>query len=279
MDFTSSATDGISNSLATVDYTASLTATCSYSDGTTGTCALPDGSISYEIDGADQGGNVMSVSSAASNCTGAVEADDRRRLQCHVGHLWGSVALGYLREFMTASVTQTVEVQVVAPVDMASGLTYSTYDNVGPTGLNDCTMASAADWIETTYGTVPSDQDIIDAYWGSRERVQRRSGRWIDTRPALLDGANTGIDNTFLTDVPVDPSDVETNLDDQYVLIASMTLPDGDPYGQTGGGHMWVVVGYSDYGPMIVSWGREFQISWSDFDAWETRDMGMGTAS
>ena len=48
MDFTSSATDGLSNSL-TVDYTASLTATCSYFDGTTGTCALPDGSVSYEL--------------------------------------------------------------------------------------------------------------------------------------------------------------------------------------------------------------------------------------
>jgi hypothetical protein len=279
MDFTSSATDGISNSL-TVDYTASLTATCSYSDGTTKTCALPDGTVSYEIDGADQGGNVMSVSSAASNCTGAV-GDSTTADGCSV--TWGTYGDQWLSatyaSSTTAPVTQTVEVQVVAPVDMASGLTYSTYDNVGPTGLDDCTMASVADWIETTYGTVPSDQDIIDAYWAAENEFNHGEDVGLTPDQLFSYWTNAGIDSTFLTDVPIDPSDVETNLDDQYVLIASMTLPDGDPYGQTGGGHMWVVVGYSDYGPMIVSWGQEFQISWSDFDAWETGIWGMGTTS
>jgi hypothetical protein len=58
-----------------------------------------------------------------------------------------------------------------------------------------------------------------------------------------------------------------------------MNLPDDSPYGQTGGGHMWIVVGYSDYGPMVVSWGQEFQVSWSDFDAWETGIWSIGTTS
>jgi hypothetical protein len=42
---------------------------------------------------------------------------------------------------------------------------------------------------------------------------------------------------------------------------------------------MWIVVGYSDYGPMVVSWGQEFQVSWSDFDAWETGIWSIGTTS
>jgi len=280
MDFTSSATDGLSNSL-TVDYTASLTATCSYFDGTTGTCALPDGSVSYELDGADQGGNVMSSSSAASNCTGAVggstTADGCNVTWATYGDQWLSATYA---SSTTTSVTQTIEVQVVAPVDMASGLTYSTYDNVGLTGLDDCTMASVADWIETTLGTVPSDQDTVDAYWAAENEFNGGVDMGLSPDQLFYYWTNTGIDGTYLAgDNPVDPGDVETNLDDQYVLMAAVNLPDGFSDGQTGGGHMWIVVGYSDYGPMVVSWGQEFQISWSDFDAWETGIWSIGTTS
>jgi hypothetical protein len=280
MDFTSSATDGLSNSL-TVDYTASLTATCSYFDGTTGTCALPDGSVSYELDGADQGGNVMSSSSAASNCTGAVggstTADGCNVTWATYGDQWLSATYA---SSTTTSVTQTIEVQVVAPVDMASGLTYSTYDNVGLTGLDDCTMASVADWIETTLGTVPSDQDTVDAYWAAENEFNGGVDMGLSPDQLFYYWTNTGIDGTYLAgDNPVDPGDVETNLDDQYVLMAAVNLPDGFSDGQASGGHMWIVVGYSDYGPMIVSWGQEFQISWSDFDAWETGIWSIGTTS
>ncbi len=280
MDFASSATDGISNSL-TVDYTASLTATCSYSDGTTGTCALPDGNVSYEIDGADQGGNVMSSSSAASNCTGAVGGSTTAD-GCNV--TWGTYGDQWLSatyaSSTTTSVTQTVEVQVVAPVDMASGLTYSTYDNVGPTALNDCTIASVADWIETTLGTAPSDQDTVDAYWAAENEFNGGVDMGLSPDQLFYYWTNTGIDGTYLAgDNPVDPGDVETNLDDQYVLMAAVNLPDGFSDGQASGGHMWIVVGYSDYGPMIVSWGQEFQISWSDFDVWETGIWSIGTTS
>lgn len=79
--------------------------------------------------------------------------------------------------------------------------------------------------------------------------------------------------------VPIDASDIETNLSNNYVLIADETLQDGYPYGQTGGGHFWVVVGYSDYGPMIVTWGQEIQISWSDFGSWTTGVWGIGVSS
>jgi hypothetical protein len=61
--------------------------------------------------------------------------------------------------------------------------------------------------------------------------------------------------------------------------MAAENLPDGFPYGQDGGGHFWIVVGYSDYGPMIVTWGQEIQISWSEFDAWTTGIWGIGVSS
>lgn len=41
-------------------------------------------------------------------------------------------------------------------------------------------------------------------------------------------------------------------LSNQYVLMAAENLPPGFPPGgdAVGGGHMWLVVGYSDYGPI-----------------------------
>jgi hypothetical protein len=42
---------------------------------------------------------------------------------------------------------------------------------------------------------------------------------------------------------------------------------------------MWIVVGYSDYGPMIVTWGQEVQICWAEFDSWTTGIWGIGVSS
>ena len=94
--------------------------------------------------------------------------------------------------------------------------------------------------------------------------------------------SDSGIDGTLLTadnPVPIDTGDVETNLSDQYVLMAAESRPDGFPPGQTGGGHMWIVVGYSDYGPMSVTWGQEVQICWAEFDSWTTGIWGIGVSS
>ena len=76
-------------------------------------------------------------------------------------------------------------------------------------------------------------------------------------------------------------SEVESMLSTRYVLMAAENLPPGFPPGggAVGGGHMWLVVGYSDYGPMIVSWGQEFQISWAQFNSWTTGVWSIGATS
>jgi hypothetical protein len=72
---------------------------------------------------------------------------------------------------------------------------------------------------------------------------------------------------------------VESELSDGYVLLSSATLPAGYPLGDgQGGGHFWIIVGYSSYGPMIVSWGQEVQISWADFDSWTTGVWALGAS-
>ncbi|MGA3354848.1 MAG: hypothetical protein ABSD85_16950 [Acidimicrobiales bacterium] len=282
MEFTSSATAGISTSLV-VDYDASLTATCSYSDGSTAPCALPSGTLSWEIDGEDAGGNVTYLSSQLTNCTANVGGSTTES-GCDV--TWSTYGDQWLTATYSSpsasSIAQTLEVQVTAPVDYGSGLSYSTYGNVGPSAIDDCTMASVADWIETTLGTVPSDQDTIAAYWAAENEFNGGDDVGLTTDELFSYWTDSEIDGTDLTadnPVSIDESDVETDLSDNYVLMASENLPDGDPYGQSGGGHMWIVVGYSDYGPMIVTWGQEIQISWSDFDSWTTGIWGIGVSS
>ena len=89
-----------------------------------------------------------------------------------------------------------------------------------------------------------------------------------------------GIDGTTLTAVdPVALGSVESELSDRYILLSTVNLPAGYPLGDgQGGGHMWLLVGYSDYGPMIVTWGQELQISWADFDAWTTGVWAVGAS-
>jgi len=281
MDLASSAQNGSSSSLA-VDYTASLTATCTYSDGTSGACAVPTGTVSYEFDGVDNGGNYTYLSSAASNCTTAV-GGTTNVAGCNV--TWDTYGDQWITADYTSSstptVSQTVGVEIVAPVDLAAGNSYSTYGNAGTGAVDDCTMATVADWIETTFGTAPSDQSTVSAYWAAEDEYNGGADVGLTSNQFFTFWTNTGIDGTYLTanDPVTGQSAVESALSNQYVLIATENLPPAFAGNTVGGGHMWLVVGYSDYGPMIVSWGQEFQISWAEFNSWTTGVWSIGATS
>jgi hypothetical protein len=179
---------------------------------------------------------------------------------------------------------QSVEVEIVAPVDLAAGNSYSTYGNVGLGAVNDCTMASVADWIATTFGTAPSDQSTVSTYWAAESKYNGGADVGLTSDQLFTFWANTGIDGTYLTgenSVTSSTSKVESALSNRYVLMAAENLPPDFPPGggAVGGGHMWLVVGYSDYGPMIVSWGQEFQISWAQFNSWTTGVWSIGATS
>ena len=228
------------------------------------------------------------LSSPISNCTaavgGSVPGDG-----CDV--TWSTYGDQWFRATYTSpsasSVAQTIEVQVVAPVDLGSGLSYSTYGNAGPGAIGDCTMASVADWIETTFvaaGTIPSDQDTIAAYWSAEDVYNGGADVGLNWPDLTAYWANDGIDGTYLTAAnPVSGSSaVETNLSSRYVLLTTVWLTPGE-FGSsataTDGAHQWLIVGYSTHGPMIVTWGQEFQISWSEFDSMTTGVWSIGVSS
>lgn len=270
LSLTSNAAAGVSSSLI-VQYLGSLSATCTYSNGTSAPCAVPDGTLSFEVDGADVGGNVTYSSSDITGCTAAVGGDE---LGAYCNLEWAT----YGDEWITASYTtpgqspisQTIEVDVEAPVDLAAGRTYSNYQNAGPGAIGDCTMAAVGDWIETTSGTAPSEASIVGAYWSAEDQYNAGADVGLTVSQLFSYWTSDGIAGSYLTadqSVTTDAA-VEADLSDGTVLIDSLVLPPGFPPGTDGGGHMWIVVGYSSYGPMVVTWGQEVQIPWADFNAW-----------
>jgi hypothetical protein len=42
---------------------------------------------------------------------------------------------------------------------------------------------------------------------------------------------------------------------------------------------MWIVTGYSGYGPMVVTWGQEIQLSWAAFNSWTTGVWSVSVTS
>jgi hypothetical protein len=283
MTLSSNATNSIANS-TTVDYSEALAATCTYSNDTTAPCSIPSGVVSYEIDGADAPVGNFTYLSSSTDCVQDVGSSITGS-GCDIA--WATYGDQWLTATFASSsapsVSQTLEVDVRAPVDLAVGRTYSDYQNVGPNGIGDCTMASVADWIETTLGTIPSDAETVGAYWSAEDEFNSGADDGLTDGQLLSYWQDTGIDGTYLTGVQyvTTQSDAESELTDGYVLINSEEIPAGFPpaSGDQGGGHMWIMVGYSSYGPMIVTWGEEVQISWADFNSWTQYVYAVGVSS
>ena len=280
MALSSNATNAISSS-TTVDYSAALSAMCTYSNATTAQCAIPSGVVSYEIDGANAPVGNFTYLSSSTSCNQDVGSSITGS---GCGISWATYGDQWVTVTYTSasapSVSQTLEVDIQAPVDLAVGRTYSNYQNAGPGAIGDCTMASVADWIETTLGTPPGEATIVGAYWSAEDEFNGGGDDGLTDNQLFSYWQDTGIAGTYLTGTQyvTTQSAAESDLADGYVLISSLELPAGFPPASDaeGGGHMWIIVGYSSYGPMIVTWGEEVQISWTDFNSWTQYVYAVG---
>jgi hypothetical protein len=281
MTLTSSALNGTSSSTS-VDYTAALAATCSYSNGISGGCPLPSGAITWEFDGADVGGNVTYLSSAVTSCADVVGPATASG-SCDVD--WNAYGDHWLTATYSSpsapTVAQPIEVKLAAPVDLGVVNTYSNYGNAGPGAIGDCTMAAVADWIETTLGTTPDYNATVAAYWAAEDIYNGGADVGLQPNQLFSFWSTEGIDGTFLTGETSVGSDsaIETQLSARHVLVASENLPAGFPPGEGAAGHMWIVTGYSSYGPMVVTWGQEIQLSWAAFNSWTTGVWSVSVTS
>lgn len=282
----STAPTGISDSLA-VTYRATVSAHCASNGQRARPCRLPPGRLTWRLDGADvDPGNFALRTRRAARCTRAVSAR-RRAARCVVD--WPS----YGDEWLTATyasrpsdhlagrleASRTLEVELRAPVDLAAGHTFAPYDNTGPTALEDCTLAAAADWIEATFDTAPSPQVIVAAYGAAEDTYDAGGDLGLTASQLFAFWRDVGIAGTRLTSTASVPLDeVASYLAGGHVLLSTAELPAGFPSGSTRpAAHAWLVVGDSARGPMLVTWGEELQVSWADFDAWTTGVWALET--
>ena len=268
----------------TGSYTATATATCRYPDGSAGPCGLPDGTISWEALGGHVGGNFMEPTTQFSGCTSQVEGTSGTS-SCAVN--WGTHGDQWLTATYRSlpsshlkgqlAVRQTSDLRLQAPVDFGARYSYNTYGNIGPHDIGDCMMAATADWTETTFGSAPAAQAIVGDYRAAESKLNGGADIGLSAAQLFSYWRSNGIAGTILTGVkPISTNEVRPELN-SYVLFATANLPSGYPLGDgQGGGHGWILVGYSSFGPMVVSWGQEFQISWADFDAWTTGVWVLG---
>lgn len=262
----------------------SLRATVAAACGTTGArdraCPVPRGRLTWRLDGADAPlGNLALATRQLTACTRVV-AGLRPSTRCRVtfptyGDQWVTATYesdprARLAPRLDASAT--VAVVLPAPVDLAAGHDFAAYGNTGPGALEDCTFAAAADWVEATYGTIPDPAQVVASYRAAESAVGGGHDVGLTTSQLFSYWQRSGIAGTTLTSAqPVVLSEVGSLLAGHHALLATAELPPGFPGGHSpGGAHAWLVVGDSAYGPMVVTWGQEVQLSWTAFDAWTT---------
>lgn len=279
---TSTAPSGITSSLD-LRYTATVTSDCRLGDRSTRPCPVPSGTLTWRLDGGDTSpGNVTVSTRRIATCTSAVSS---RHPSSGCAVHWPSLgdqwltATYHARPGRSLVASATIEVGLAAPVDLAAGMRFAPYANVGPGAIGDCALAAAADLIEATYDTAPDPRAIVASYDAAEDA--ENGGRDVGLSAAQLFAywRQRGIAHTRLTAVAaVATSAVASHLDGGEVLYATAELPAGFPAGSTGAAaHAWLVVGSSRYGPMVVSWGEELQLSWADFDAWTTGVWAIAT--
>lgn len=160
---------------------------------------------------------------------------------------------------------KTVTTDILAPVDLAAGQSFQEYGN----GVyNDCTMAAAADYVQIATRKPLDATTLVDQYFildhGHDDGLSDTQlfGLW----------EHGGIGGTFLTrssSLPVTRGAVEGYISTtRRPLLSDVDLP----VSWTGGGaHAWLIVGFSSYGPLILTWGDEIQLTWSAWHAMTTK--------
>jgi hypothetical protein len=267
LSITSSAPGNVTSSL-NVSYTATVNG------------SPPPGTVTWEVVGGDEGGNFMYPSDESSSCTSRVGNGDDSST-CGVDwNTYGDQEIEATYTTSSGELEQTLWTRITSPIDMGDS-SYSTYQNAGPGDIGDCMMAAAADWIQTTFNVAPSSAEIVSEYWDAEDQYNGGADDGLTASQLFTYWEQAGIGGTTLTglqQIAANESAVETELSEQYVLLSTVNLPAGYPLGDgQGGGHGWVIVGYSSYGPVVVTWGQEVQISWADFSYWTTGVWALGT--
>jgi len=184
---------------------------------------------------------------------------------------WGTYGDHQLQVSFTSTAAPAVQGQLTggstllvhfpAPLDLAINQTFNSYGNDTEP---DCFIASAADYLQIVTGTAPDPAAIQTEYLQLADLYNMHNG--IAATALFSYWQKYGIGGYRLaTATQISTADVPGYLvNTQRPLLTEVALPEN--WG--GGPHAWVVAGTSPYGVMIVTWGQELNITWSQFYAW-----------
>jgi hypothetical protein len=146
---------------------------------------------------------------------------------------------------------------------------FSTWGNVAPRPLGDCTLAAAADWEQIVLG--------VHAHAAAIRSDFTRAGGSVST--GLAQAAlwsywqHEGIEGIYLTAVhgyAADRTNIESAVRTFAALIVELSFASDNQLAQyqllPGELHDVVVDGFTPAGPLVVTWGQTLQMTWAQWD-------------
>jgi hypothetical protein len=156
--------------------------------------------------------------------------------------------------------------------------TYPLYGNSVGVDLGDCTFAAAADWEQIELGFTPNESLI------GFEFSQAGGGALSGLTQGMLWSywkryGIAGHQLTGLSQFRSSQANVENGVLDYGALIAELGFTAEDGFGEqtvAGGRHDVVLDGFTPAGPLVVTWGQTWQLTW---EQWDDEAEGMWAVS
>jgi hypothetical protein len=145
---------------------------------------------------------------------------------------------------------------------------FPTYGNVYPSNLSDCMFAAAAHWQIIVLKKTPSASAVIEDY--RKASVSDHSGinedvfYWYWTAHGIAGSRISDWHDINVTN----RTDIERSVRRHKAVFAIFNFHEGATLGGSKvgvGGHAAIIDGYTKTGPLVVTWGSTYQMTWREY--------------
>lgn len=146
--------------------------------------------------------------------------------------------------------------------------TFADYGNTYPSNLADCMFAAAANWQTIILGTTPPEKQVETEYLAAAAS----SSSGVDEDLFLWWWSTKGIGNikvsgwTLLSQI--NEERIKAEIRHHRAIFAIFTFHHNATIaGQhvEPGGHAAIIDGYTATGPLVVTWGHTYQMTWGEY--------------
>jgi hypothetical protein len=133
---------------------------------------------------------------------------------------------------------------------------WSQWGNVGPSGIADCTFASAADWEQIVLGRIPVESELIREF----HEAGGVDSTGLDLEQMMEFWEKRGINGVRVKLREQPTSRLGVLLRAHKALFVSVIW--------SAGMHALIVAGFNSTGPEIITWGETKQVTWAEWNTW-----------